>query len=107
MGLIPPFYFDCVVAIGSIDSENKLNWMASGFLYGHHTPTKEAPNRYTIFLVTNRHVFEDLQQVILRFNPQKPDEPARYYSLDLLDENDQPIWSSHPDKEIECCCNTH
>jgi hypothetical protein len=100
LGLIPPFYFDCVVAIGSGDSE-KPTWVASAFLYGHHTPTIEQSNRYGIFLVTTRHVFEGLQQVYVRFNPQKPDEPARPYELDLLDENDQPLWLSHPNKEID------
>lgn len=101
LGLIPPFYFDCVVAIGSADSENKPNWFASGFLYGHHTPTTEEPNRYRISLVTNRHVFEGLQEVFLRFNPQKLDEPARHYSLSLLDKNGQPLWLTHQNKEID------
>lgn len=101
MGLIPPFYFDCVVAMGSVDSENKLRWIASGFLYGHHTPTTEEPNLFRIYLVTNRHVFESLQKVYVRFNPQKPDEPARHYTIDLLDKNDQPIWLAHPNKEID------
>lgn len=101
MGLIPPFFLDCVVAIGSVDSQNKTSWVASGFLYGHHTPTKEAPTRYTVFLVTNRHVFEGLHQVFVRFNPRKPDEPACLYSVPLLDVNDKPIWLSHPNEEID------
>jgi len=101
LGLIPPFFFDCVVAIGSVDSENKPSWIASGFLYGHHVPTPENPHLYAVYLVTNRHVFEGLRQVILRFNPQKPDEPARHFSLNLLGENSQPIWLSHPNKEID------
>lgn len=101
MGLIPPFYFDCVVAIGSGDSENKPNWIASGFLYGHHTPTTQQPNLYTTFLVTNRHVFEGLKVAYVRFNPTHPDKPARPYPLDLLDENNKPTWSSHPNKKID------
>lgn len=100
MGLIPLFYFDCVVAIGSGDSE-KPTWVASAFLYGHHSPTIEQSNLYRILLVTNRHVFEGLQQVYVRFNPTQPDKPARPYALRLLDENDEPIWSSHPNKEID------
>ena len=35
MGLIPPIYFDCVVAIGLDDSKGNRHWIASGFLYGH------------------------------------------------------------------------
>lgn len=101
MGLIPPFFFDCVVAIGSEDSDKKQNWIASGFLYGYHSPTPEQNNLYKIFLVTNRHVFSDLRTAILRFNPQQPNEPARIYAINLLDENEKPRWYSHTDAEID------
>jgi len=101
MGLIPPFYFDCVTAIGLVDPKNKPKWIASGFLYGYHTPTKKEPNLYRIFLVTNRHVFEDLPKVYVRFNPQKVDESAHYYPLELLDKKGQPLWLSHRNKKID------
>jgi len=87
-----------------IDPKNKPKWIASGFLYGYHTPTKKEPNLYRIFLVTNRHVFEDLQKMrtcVLRFNPQKVDEPAHYYSIELLDKKGQPLWLSHRNKKID------
>jgi len=99
LGLIPPFYFDCVVAIG-VETPEKLNWIASGFLYGHHIPSPQDPNRYAIYLVTNRHVFEGLQKVFLRFNP-KADEPARQYQLNLLNEHGQPLWLSQQDEKID------
>lgn len=101
MGLIPPFFFDCVVAIGVDDSEGKRQWIASGFLYGHHIPTEGEARTYRVFLVTNRHVFESLQQVYLRFNPEKVEEPARDYPLPLLDAQNKPLWYSHSNKEID------
>ena len=101
MGLIPPFYFDCVVAIGIDDSEGKRKWVASGFLYGDYLHTKGETSSYMVFLVTNRHVFEGLGKVFIRLNPQKPAQPARDYPISLLDKNGQPLWLSHPDNEID------
>lgn len=102
MGLIPPHFFDCVVAIGVHDSQGKFEAVASGFLYGHFIhKLDETTHRYLVFLVTNRHVIEGLKEVYLRFNPQKKDEPARDYEVNLLDENGQPEWLSHPDKEVD------
>ena len=75
--------------------------MASGFLYGKHTPTEKEPNGYRPFLVTNRHVFEGLDKVLVRFNPQEFNAPAEIYSLPLLNEKKEPIWIAHPDKNID------
>jgi hypothetical protein len=75
--------------------------IASGFLYGIHTPTEKEPNFYRPFLVTNRHVFENLENILVRFNPQKFDAPAKIYSLPLFSEKKEPIWVAHPDKRID------
>ena len=36
MALIPPFFMDCVVAIGIESSGSGRQWVASGFLYGDY-----------------------------------------------------------------------
>ncbi len=101
MALIPPFFADCVVAIGVEDQNGARAWAASGFLYGHHIGHNEdGTKRYAIYLVTNRHVFQKLSAVYLRFNP-KADEPAREYRLDLLDPNGALLWFPHTKDEID------
>jgi S1-C subfamily serine protease len=96
MALIPPFFIDCVVAIGADDAEGKRKWIASGFLYGHPlTNSKGDQKLYKVLLVTNRHVFQGLTKAYLRFNPQA-DEPAREYNLDLLDKDGTPLWLANP-----------
>jgi hypothetical protein len=74
LALIPPFFLDCVVAIGRVSREGRMRWGASGFLYGDFvaqiTPTQQ---RYRVFLGTNRHVLE----------PKSSPSPA-WYLLDLL-----------------------
>jgi S1-C subfamily serine protease len=96
MALIPPFFIDCVVAIGADDAEGKRKWIASGFLYGHPLTNSEGDQKlYKVLLVTNRHVFQGLTKAYLRFNPQA-DEPAREYNLDLLDKDGNPLWLANP-----------
>lgn len=86
MALIPPYFADCVVAIG-VDqlNDDKRIWVASGFLYGDYVRDNEdGTKQYRIYLATKRHVFENLPKVYLRFNPIS-NEPAREYPLSLLD----------------------
>jgi len=100
MALIPPFFTDCVVAIGTDDAEGERRWIASGFLYGHplFDEQNRAPN-YQVYLVTNRHVLAGLSKAYLRCNPQA-DKHAREFDLSLFDE-DKPLWFTHPDEEVD------
>lgn len=102
MALIPPYFADCVVAIG-VDSLNddERTWVASGFLYGDYVRDNEdGTKKYRVYLATNRHVFENLPNVYLRFNPIS-NEPAREYPLSLLDKNGAKLWFPHPKAEVD------
>lgn len=104
MALIPPFFLDCVVAIGTGDDAETRQWKASGFLYGFLTEfTDSREKRYRIYLVSNRHVFEEITEpcLYLRFNPQEQEEPVHDYRLPLLDENNEKVWIGHPDPDID------
>ncbi len=101
MALIPPFFMDCVAAIGTTDSQGEQHWVASGFLYGVRiTNDANAPRQYRVYLVTNRHVFADLPHAYLRFNPQA-DKPAREFHLELFDDAGKPLWYTHPDPAVD------
>jgi hypothetical protein len=100
MALIPPFFTDCVVAIGTDDAEGERRWIASGFLYGE--PLFDDARRvtdYRVYLVTNRHVLAGLGKAYLRCNPQA-DKHAREFDLSLFDEN-KPLWFTHPDAGVD------
>ncbi|MFY3739739.1 MAG: S1-C subfamily serine protease [Candidatus Nitrosomirales archaeon] len=101
MGLIPPSFLDCVVSIGVKGSEG-IHWVASGFLYGHYLRTLEdgITAEFKTYLVTNRHVFENLETVIVRFNP-KTNEPAREYTINLKTQEGNPLWINHPNSKID------
>ncbi len=101
MALIPPFFLDCVVAIGAADAQGEHRWVASGFLYGYRLARGENSQRdYAVYLVTNRHVLTHLPHAYLRFNRQA-DQPAREFNLALSDAAGQPLWFAHPDPEID------
>jgi hypothetical protein len=107
MALIPPFALDCVVAIGFASKDGKLQYTATGMLYGQFLGQAGADRKtYRVFLVTSRHVLENKTQAYLRFNP-RADEPAREYSLPLLAPpgvpgvEGAPLWTAHPDPEVD------
>ena len=102
MALIPRSFLDCVVAIGMPLEKDKIRWIASGFLYGDFfKKVKEGINRYHVYLVTNRHVFKDLEEITLRFNP-KGKEAAKTYRLHLIDTSSRENrWVPHPNPKID------
>lgn len=101
MALIPPFFLDCVVAVGFPGPDGKPRFAATGFLYGRFIrQTGPDEKLYWVFLVTNRHVVQNRQLVHLRFNPQD-DTPARVYDAPLLEKDGKPLWFGHPDPDVD------
>lgn len=101
MALIPPYYFDCVVAIGKKNQDGTTFWIGTGFLFGNYALTEQTgEKKYNLFFVTNKHVLKDQKELVIRFNPQD-DKPAIDYPVSLNDENGKPIWVGHPNNEID------
>jgi len=101
MALIPPFFFDCVTAIGFADDSGKINYSATGFLIGKLVtpPPPQSPIHY-VYLVTNRHVFDGSKEATLRFNPAAGN-PAKEFQLSLVSQIGAPLYAQHPDSEID------
>ena len=62
MALITATFFNTVVALGQFLDDESIQYTATGFLYGYPTGENDENEQplYWLFLVTNRHVFEDL-----------------------------------------------
>ena len=101
MALIPPFFLDCVVAIG-FATNDEVRYVATGFLVGHLVENApEIKNRkYRVYLVTNRHVFKGRNIAKLRFNPSA-NLPAKVYDLPLVDAEGKLQWQGHPDENVD------
>lgn len=97
MAPLPPSYLDAVVAIGSTEK----NCIASGFFYSYLLPgqekVEEGGRLVQIYLVTNRHVFENLERVFVRVNPQDG-KPAKAFELDL---RNKVLAYQHPDPGVD------
>jgi S1-C subfamily serine protease len=100
MSLIPEIFIDAVVAIG-IERNGIKNWIGTGFLFGDLlTVTSDQSNTYTLYLVTNKHVFEELDQVIVKFNPQT-DQASKDFALPLKKSDGTSYWTGHPDPDVD------
>ena len=100
MALIPPFFIDCVVAIGTIVNDEPT-WIGTGFLFGKLLKESEdKKNLYQVYLVTNKHVLLDTELILVRFNPQT-DQPAKDYPVELKDKIGKIKWIGHPDPDID------
>lgn len=98
MALIPEFYKDSVVAIGT-RSQNKITWLATGFVVGQPIEA----DTYNLFLVTNRHVINGKNEIVVRFNISGKLD-AKDYDIRLLDENGSALYSVHPNKDVDVAC---
>jgi S1-C subfamily serine protease len=105
---IPPFFIDCVVALGRLQAPAPGQapiWIteASGFLYGVPIDAETDPSKhhYEVYLVTNRHVLANHSQIVVRLNSQKIGDPVREFALILKDNKGQDLWSSHPNSAVD------
>ena len=113
MAFIPPEYLNTVAALGETNQSGKIEYNATGFLYGYPSGRYDDDGnpRYTIFLVTNRHVYKralnrqrnaGVTNPSLRIRLNKPigidSEP---YRLALVNPDGSSNWTLHPDNEID------
>ena len=95
MALIPPGYFDCVVAIGSRNENGYVRWIGTGCLFGRFfQKASRTENQYHIFIVTNKHVLANLQTAVIRFNPAGTFS-AKDYDIPLTNDRGEPLWRGH------------
>ena len=101
MALIPPLYFNCVVALGKRESKKEINWIGTGTLVGRFFKNGSFnDNHYHIFIVTNRHVMENNSSLVVRFNPLST-HPAKDYDIPVINDSGKPTWKSHPNNDID------
>jgi hypothetical protein len=106
VSLLPKMFLDCVVAIGVDRQEieqGSPGWIATGFFYGRLLgENAEGQKEYSVYLVSNRHVFEGLENVVIRANPAADDPaPARDYLLSLTGSDGENTWIAHPEEGVD------
>ena len=106
MALLPPFYLNTVVALGSPSQDGKIQYNATGFAYGYpaEKTSEEEKQTYRVFLVTNRHVLQNSLDsgidIKVRFN-KAIGAAANVYTLRLTNPDGSTSWAVHPDSDID------
>lgn len=99
MALIPPFFLDCVVSIGVPSQNAGPTWVGTGFIVGRYIDEYEGEKRYNTFLVTNKHVLQNKDDVILRFG-NSDHSGVLDYPVKLNNESGL-IWVGNPSPDID------
>jgi hypothetical protein len=100
MALVPQRYLDALVALEQPEGGGSSGRaVATGFLVGFDSGERDDTQQtlYRTFLVTNRHVVEDEDRLVAKFN--RGDEATRY-DIGLLDASGAPVWASHDSFDI-------
>ena len=101
MTLLAPDFLDAVVALGFMSPDGTIVYSATGFFIGRAEGTREdGQTLWRLFLVTNSHVFEGQENAKVRINPG-PEGPAGEYDIQLLRGENDPLWKTHHDPEID------
>ena len=98
MSLIPNKFLESTVVLGNNDGNGVINWIATGFLVGRYEGFDEHNDqKYSIYLITNKHVVNGLRQIQIQFNSQSGLR-IETHSL-MLNEVNQ--YTGHPDENVE------
>ena len=99
MALLNILHLDTLISI-EIKIGRKYESIATGFLIGFIRKNSKDPQKriYNIFLITNRHVFENKEEVFFRFNKNKGGSVR--FRVDLII-NRQTKWLAHINKKID------
>lgn len=101
MSLIPPSFFEKVIALGVPGSDGSVQYTATGFLYGYPIEKEEKGRQeYWVFLVTNRHVIKDATKLWVRFNVPIGAHP-KLYPLPMGNAPGATHWTVHPDSKVD------
>jgi len=90
-----------IILIERKSDKELFNPLATGFLVGFLLNKDPDPlkSTYRIFLVTNRHVFEGLDELWIRFDKKESAGTARFPLR--LSENGENKWLAHKDQEVD------
>lgn len=71
MAIIPQGYLESVVSIGTRIDASKVSWYGTGFFVGRSSGKKDQVHP---LLVTNKHVFEGMDKVVIRMRKKGSDD---------------------------------
>ena len=94
MAIIPQTFLESVVSIG-VRNTVAINWIGTGFL----VVKPVAENKYQPFLITNKHVLEKKNSVVIRMRKSDTHELV-IVDVPLIN-NGELLYSCHPDNNVD------
>lgn len=94
MSIVPDFYLDAVVSIGS-QSADGISWFGTGFFILREIEGGD----YLFYLVTNKHVLADRECIVIRAKKKDTGE-LKVLNL-LLRKEGKLLYAEHPSDDID------
>ena len=98
MAIIPNFFMNAVMAIGVSNDGITKKWIGSGFIVSRKGEQDSDESSY--YIITNKHVVDDCENIYLRFNTQD-EQSLKDYRLNLFDEEHNCLYSKHPNEDSD------
>lgn len=95
MAIIPQIFINAVVSIGVRNTDNTVKWIATGFFLIRMV----SENQGRPFLVTNRHVFDGKQRIVVRMK-EKDKDSLKECDATLISKG-QIKYHKHPNPAID------
>lgn len=98
MAIIPHFFMEATVALGRNSTPNP-QWCATGFVVGRYEGTQAGADKFSTYLITNKHVVLNEENMVMQVNLQNG---VKAYLLELLQDG-TPNYSIHRNADVIAC----
>ncbi len=99
MSIIPHFFMEATVALGR-NTTSTPQWCATGFVVGRYEGVLDGIDRFSTYLITNKHVVENEEKMVMQVNLVNG---VKEYLINLFDEHGSPQYSIHQSADVIAC----
>lgn len=99
MSIIPHFFIEATVALGR-NTLPSPQWYATGFVVGRYEGAQDSVDKFSTYLITNKHVVDNEKKMVMQVNLQ---DGVKAYLLELLDKDNATRFSAHPSADVIAC----
>ncbi|MBO5067250.1 MAG: trypsin-like peptidase domain-containing protein [Clostridia bacterium] len=99
MALIPNFYIESVVTISVLVNNTTKKCIGTGFLVGDLMENDEGSKKYGLYLITNKHVVRNQNQIFIGFN-QNGGTASYDFPVNLTD-GQRLFYSEHVNPKVD------
>lgn len=99
MALIPNYFVESVVTISVMMNNNEKKCIGTGFLVGDLMETNNGLKKYGLYLITNKHVVKNLNEIYIGFNENGGTKSFDF--LAKLNNGKNYLYSEHMNQQVD------